>query len=446
MRASGTLSDDAVPTYADLRPVGSRCWVFASLANRNYRRYFAGQAVSLPGTWMQSIAQSWLVVQLTGSGTMLGLLVAMQTLPVLLLTPYAGVLVDRADKRKLLLGTQSAQALLALGLGTLTVTHVVRLWMVFTLAAGLGLVTSLDNPGRQAFVVEMVGTADLLNAVSLNSLLVNAARAVGPAVAGVLILLVGVGACFLINAATFVAIIAALASMNRSQLHPAPPAPHTAGQLRDGFRHVRRMPALRIPLLMMALIGTFAYEFQVVLPLLAQRTFSGNADTYGYLTATLGAGAVLGGLVVVSVRTGGLSAVVATGGLFGAALLAAAVAPGLRLEIAALAAAGGASVAFMAYGNTTLQLAADPSMRGRVMALWTVAFLGTTPIGGPVVGYVAQHAGPRWALTLGGVAALLAAALGGFARLRGEQPAPAGAGVQRPAALEASSTDETGMR
>src|SRR5512142_1061818 len=190
----------------------------------------------------------------------------------------------------------------------------------------------------------MVGTADLLNAVSLNSLLVNAARAVGPAVAGVLILLVGVGACFLINAATFVAIVAALASMNRSQLHPAPPAPRTAGQLGDGFRHVRRMPALAIPLLMAALIGTFAYEFQVVLPLLAQRTFSGNAETYGYgyLTAALGTGAVLGGLVVVGVRTGGLSAVVATGGLFGAALLAAAVAPGLRLEIAALAAVGGA--------------------------------------------------------------------------------------------------------
>lgn len=175
VRASGTVSD-AVSTDTGLRPVSSRRWVFASLANRNYRRYFAGQAVSLPGTWMQSIAQSWLVVQLTGSGTMLGLLVAVQTLPVLLLTPYAGVLVDRADKRRLLLGTQSAQALLALGLGTLTVIHAVRLWMVFMLAAGLGLVTSLDNPGRQAFVVEMVGTADLLNAVSLNSLLVNAAR------------------------------------------------------------------------------------------------------------------------------------------------------------------------------------------------------------------------------------------------------------------------------
>lgn len=396
--------------------------VFGSLRNRNYRNYFTGQAVSLVGTWMQSVAQSWLVVQLTGSGTMLGLVVATQTLPLLLLTPYAGVVVDRVDKRRLLLLTQTSLALLALVLGVLTVTGVVRLWMVFVLAALLGMVTSVDNPGRQAFVVEMVGKDDLANAVALNSLLVNVARAVGPAVAGVVIVLLGVGPCFLVNAVTFVAIIVALASMRASALHPAPPAPRIRGQLMEGLRHARHTPEVRIPLLMMALIGTFAYEFQVVLPLLARRTFQGDADTYGFLTSALGAGAVVGGLVVAAVRMKGLPVVVGAAAGFGAALFAAAAAPSLYVAMGALAAVGAFSVGFMSTGNTTVQLAADPSMRGRVMALWTVAFLGSTPIGGPIDGYVAEHLGAPSALALGGAAAVIAAGLGAAAMTRSRQP------------------------
>lgn len=392
--------------------------MFGSLRNRSYRSYFLGQAVSLPGTWMQAVAQSWLVVQLTGSGTALGLVVATQTLPLLVVTPYAGVVVDRADKRKLLAGTQTSLAVLALVLGVLTVTHEVRLWMVFVIAALLGIATSLDNPGRQAFIVEMVGTDDLPNAVALNSVLVSGARAVGPALAGVLIVLVGVGPCFLINAATFVAIIVSLVTMNVSALHPAPPAERAAGQLVEGFRHVRRTPGVWIPLLMMAIIGTFAYEFQVVLPLIARRTFSGNADTYGFLTSALGVGAVVGGLTLAAVRTRGLPGVVASAALFGVALLGAAAAPSLWLETSWLVAVGAFSVAFLAGDNTAVQLAADPSMRGRVMALWTVAFLGSTPIGGPIDGYVAQHAGPPWAFALGGASALLAACLGAVAMMR----------------------------
>ena len=384
---------------------------FASLENRNYRRFFIGQSVSLVGTWMQSVAQSWLVLQLTGSGTALGLVVAVQTLPVLLLAPYGGLLADRADKRRLLLATQSTLALLALALGVLDLTHLIRLWMVMLIAACLGVANAVDNPTRQAFVPEMVGPADLANAISLNSVMTNAARAIGPAFAGVLIVTAGVGGCFLINAASFLAILIALATMNTSRLHPAPAAAHQRGQLLDGLRYVRRTPRLLTPLLMMALIGALAYEFQVVLPLLAKRTFHGNADAYGYLTSTFGVGAVVGGIVVASRRARGLRAVAIAAGAFGITLLAAAAAPSFPLELLALACAGAASVAFMARGNTTLQLTAAEQMRGRVMALWAVAFIGTTPIGGPIIGYVAQHAGPRWALALGGLAALTATAL-----------------------------------
>jgi MFS family permease len=259
--------------------------------------------------------------------------------------------------------------------------------------------------------------------------MVNAARAIGPAVAGVLIVTAGVSGCFLINAASFIAILVALATMNTSKLHPVRAAAHRPGQLVEGLRYVRRTPRLLTPLLMMALIGALAYEFQVVLPLLAKRTFDGNADTYGYLTSAFGLGAVAGGIVVASRRSRGLHSVAIAAFAFGITMLAAASAPTLPLELVALACTGAASVSFMARGNTTLQLVAADQMRGRVMALWAVAFIGTTPIGGPIVGYVAQHAGPRWALALGGLAALTACALAVYPYYRRtilHPPAPAG--------------------
>lgn len=389
---------------------------FSSLGNRNYRWFFAGQSTSLIGTWMQSVAQAWLVLRLTGSGTALGLVVAVQTLPVLLLAPYAGLIVDRADKRRVLLATQCVLAVLAAVLGVLTLAQVVRLWMVVVLAAGLGLVTSIDNPARQAFVPEMVGAGAVLNAVSLNSVMTNAARAIGPAVAGLLIVTVGVGECFLLNAASFLTIIAALAWIRPAELHPAQPVRQEPGQLMAGLRYVRRTPRLLVPLLMMALIGALSYEFQVVLPVLAQRSFGGNADAYGFLTAAFGAGAMIGGLVVAGRRTAGLRAVVIAAGAFGATMLLAAIAPSLPIELAALTLVGAASVAFMSRGNSVLQLTSEPSMRGRVMALWAVALIGTTPIGGPIIGYICQHTSPRWGLAVGGVAALAATSLAVQAR------------------------------
>jgi len=244
-----------------------RSRTFASLIlSSNYRRFVAGQAV----------AQAWLVLQLTGSATALGVVAAVQTLPVMLLSPYAGVLVDRRNKRHVLLATQSAMALLALTLGLLTLTHTVRLWMVIVIALALGLVNSVDNPARQAFVPEIVGKDLVPNAVSLNSAMVNAARAVGPATAGVLIVTVGVAACFLLNTVSFVAVIIALATMKQDLLRPAVTSIHAPGQLLEGLRYVRRTPALFTPLLMMALIGALSYEFQVVLPVWPRTPFTGT--------------------------------------------------------------------------------------------------------------------------------------------------------------------------
>jgi MFS family permease len=399
------------------RPLAAR--TFASLANPNYRRYFSGQAISLVGTWMQTVAQSWLVLTLTGSGTALGLIVALQFLPVLLLAPYGGVIADRVPKRRLLLATQSALALLALTLGLLTLFHAVRLWEVAAVALGLGLVNAFDNPARQAFVLEMVGTERLRNAVSLNSVLVNAARAVGPAVAGVLIATVGVGICFMVNAVSYVAVLASLATLEVARLHAGRPVIRARGQLRAGLRYVRSTPALAVPLIMMGVIGMLAYEFQVVLPVVARQTFHGGPGAYGLMTAAMGVGAVAGGLVVAGHARTGVRPLVLAAGAFGVVILAAAAAPTLGLEIAALVLVGAASVSFLAVGNTTLQLASAPEMRGRVMALWAVAFLGSTPLGGPIAGLVAEHAGPRWGLVLGGVAALTAAGVGALLLARG---------------------------
>jgi MFS family permease len=408
--------------------VGRR--TFASLAVPNYRRFFAGQAVSLVGTWMQTIAQGWLVLSLTGSGTALGLLVAVQMLPVLLLAPYAGVLADRVDKRRLLVGVQTAMGLLALCLGLLTATGAVRLWHVFALAGLLGLATAFDNPTRQSFVGELVGADGLRNAVSLNSVMVNGARAIGPAVGGILIATVGTATCFLLNAASYVAVVASLLLLDPAALVPARPAPKGRGQLRAGLRYVARTPALAVPLAMMAVIGTLAYEFQVVLPVVARQTFHGGPQTYGFMTAAMGIGAVAGGLAVAGSGRTGTRAVVAAAAAFGVAILLAAVAPDLRLELAALALVGAASVTFIAVGNSTIQLAARPEMRGRVMSLWAVAFLGSTPIGGPIAGLVAEQAGGRAGLVLGAAACLVAAAFGAGSVHRARAAA---AGAEMPA-------------
>lgn len=398
---------------------------FAALSVPNYRRYYAGQAISLIGTWMQMTAQAWLVLTLTHSSTALGVIVALQTLPVLLLAPYGGVIADRVDKRRLMVVLQSAMGVQALTLGLLTVTGVVRVWEIGALAVLLGLNNAFESPSRHSFMLEMVGPRHLRNAVSLNSVLVNVARVVGPAVAGVLIATVGEGVCFLANSVSFVAVVFSLVTLDRGMLDPVTPAVRARGQLREGLQYVRRTPELAVPLLMMAVVGCLTYEFQVSLPVMASRGLHAGATGYGFMTAAMGIGAVCGGLLVAARGRTGLRPLVVAGFVFSAAVAAAAVAPSLGLELLALGFAGGASISFMSTGNSTLQLAAAPAMRGRVMSLWFVAFQGSTPIGGPIIGAVMAVAGARAGLGLGAITCGVVATAGLLAlRRRRAEPVP----------------------
>jgi MFS family permease len=385
---------------------------FSALAIPNFRLFFFGQSTSLIGTWMQSVAQSWLVFTVTHSATAIGFVLALQTLPVLLLAPYGGVIADRVDKRRFLIILQSLMGVQALVLGIMVVTNSVLFWEICVLAMVLGLNNCFETPTRQAFMLEMVGSDHLRNAVSLNSTMVNAARVVGPAVAGLLIATVGVGVCFLINAVSFVAVVYSLTSMDSKALKPSPPTQRARGQLREGLRYVRAEPRLWVPLLMAGIVGMLAWEFQVTLPVVAKQTFGGNAATYGFLTAAMGFGAVIGGLFTATRGRTGLRTMTFAATGFGVGMLCVALAPTLAIGFVAMAVTGFAAICFMATGNATLQLEATPSMRGRVLSLWAVGFMGSTPVGGPLVGWIVQVAGARSGLAVGGVSCLVAAAIG----------------------------------
>jgi MFS family permease len=379
---------------------------FRSMSVRNYRLYFAGQLISTTGTWMQSIAQAWLVLQITGSGVALGVTVALQFTPVLLVGAWGGLVADRVDKRRLLVGTQAAAGVLALVLGAVTALGVVQLWMIFVLALGLGAVNAVDNPARRAFVVEMVGTEHVSNAVSLSSAMFMAARVIGPAIAGLVIAGLGVSWCFFANGVSYSAAVLAFMAMREKEFFAVEPVPKRKGQLREGLRYAWSTPALRLVLVLTAVIGTLAFNFQVVLPLLAKETFSGGAETLGVLYAFMSIGSVIGGLVSAHEAQATRRFVLGAALAFGGALVVAAFAPTLSLELLVLVPVGAAGIAFTAMSNGVLQTECAPEMRGRVAALFTVAFLGSTPIGGPIIGWVSQQLGPRAGLWVGGVATL----------------------------------------
>ncbi len=397
----------------------------SSLEIPNYRRYFAGQIVSLSGNWMQMVAEMWLILELTGSGVAVGVTSALQFLPILLFGAWGGALADRLPKRRLLIYTQAAMAVPALLLWGVTASGSVEPWMVFALVFVRGSINSIDNPTRQSFVIEIVGGDRVVNAVGLNSVLIHAARIVGPAGAGILIATVGVAPCFLLNATTFAAMIVALHSINPERLDPAP-RPGKDGGVRAALRYVRSEPSLWIPLAMMAVAGTLAFNFHVLLPLLARFSFGGGAGAYSALAIAMAVGSIAGALFTGARGRVGDRLIVVAGAGFGVSALLVAAAPTLPLALIAFVPLGAASVTFAAGINSTLQLGAEPAMRGRVMALYTVVFLGSTPIGGPLVGWLAEVAGPRAGLVLGGIAAL-ATALGGwiaFSRARGEPAFP----------------------
>jgi MFS family permease len=382
---------------------------FAALSVPNYRLYIYGQSLSLTGTWMQMAAQSWLVLTLTHSATDLGLIVALQTLPVLLLGPYGGVIADRVNKRKAMITLQAMMGLQALTLGLLTVTHSVHLWEIGGLALILGLNNCFENPARQSFMLELVGPEHLRNAVSLNSTMVNVARVVGPGIGGLMIAAVGSGWCFLINAVSFIFVINSLMRMNTDALAPVTPAPRAKGQLRDGLRYVRHEPRLALPLAMAAVVGCLAYEFQVSLPYMASHGLHVGSAGYGFMTAAMGVGAVIGGLALAARGKTGSGPMIIAAFAYGISMTLAAVAPDLPIELVALALVGGAGVTFMSQSNSTLQLRSAPEMRGRVMALWFVSFQGSTPIGGPIVGAVMAGYGARSGLGIGAVACFVVA-------------------------------------
>jgi MFS family permease len=377
---------------------------FRSLRNRNYRLFAAGQIVSQSGTWGQRVAQDWLVLELSGnSGIALGITTGLQFLPVLLLGLYGGVLADRYDKRRLLIGAQAAMGVLALVLAVLDLSGAVQLWHVYALAAALGLASVVDTPVRQAFVSEMVDADDLPNAVSLNSATFNSARIVGPAAAGAAIAVVGTGWVFAVNAVSYVAVLAGLSAMRTAELHPAKPLERAKGQLREGLAYVRSRPDLLVPIVLVAMVGTFGLNFQITLALVVKEVFERSAGAYGLLSAFLALGSLVGALA--SARRSGpprqrtlFASVVA----FGLLEMAVGLAPTYELMALLLVPTGVAVLTFTTTANSTVQLGSAPHVRGRVMALYVLVFMGGTPVGAPLIGALAEAFGPRSSIVLGG--------------------------------------------
>jgi len=381
---------------------------FAALKVRNFRLYFIGQLISVSGTWMQSLAQGWLVLQITGSSVDLGIAVALQFLPILLFGSYGGLVADRNEKRRILYFTQSSAGILALILGLLTSTHHVHVDQVYVIALALGVVNLFDVPARQAFVQEMVGRDLLANAVSLNSVLMNSGRLIGPGIAAAFIAIVGTAACFFANAGSFVAVLIALMMMRSAEFLPMKTVEREKGQLRLGLKYSFENPLLRNVIVAVAVVGLFAYNFTVSLPLLARVTFhEHSASHYGILLGAMGLGAVIGGLMVArrSRPTPKMLALIMLG--FGFFMALAAYAPTITLAEIAMIPTGAFSIALIATANSLLQLNSSQQMRGRVMSLYSIAFLGTTPIGAPLVGLVVSWSNPRIGIVMGAVFALV---------------------------------------
>ncbi len=386
---------------------------FTSLHNRNYRLFFTGGLVSNTGTWMQRVAQDWLVLQvLHGTGTQLGITTGLQFLPMLLFSMWAGVLADRYSKRALLYVTQTGLALTALALGLLDVAGVAQIWHVYVLAFLTGVITALDNPTRQSFVVEMVGREHLSNAVGLNSASFQSARVIGPAAAGLLINWIGTGPVFLVNAASFIAVLISLTAMNPALLHPAPRTARGPGQLREGLRYVRARPDLLFVLLVVFFVGTFGMNFQMTTALMAVNVFHRGAGQYGLLGSAMAVGSVVGALFAARRKRPRLRLIVLATAAFGIAEVAAGVMPTYLTFALSLPFAGVTALTVITAANSTMQLAVSPVMRGRVMALYMAVFMGGTPLGAPIVGWVGQTFGPRWTLWLGGVLSAVPTLLG----------------------------------
>ena len=383
---------------------------FAALRHRNFRLYLMGQGLSQSGTWMQTVAMGWLVLKVTGSGGMLGLVSAAQFTPTLLFGAFAGTLADRHSRWHMLQITQVLAASIAMALGIMVVTDTISVWSLFVLAAAFGTVNAFDMPIRSSFVYELVGPEDITSAVGIGSTTNNVARIFGPAAAGVLIAAFGLAVPFMVNGVSFLAITIALLLMRRSEFVPKAPVKRDKGQIREGIKVVWADSRLRTPMLMTVVIGMLAYENQISLPLFAKFTFHREATGYGVLSSLMGVGSVIGGLLIArfgraSHRRLGFAAL-----FLGASMLVAAVMPTFWTMATALLFVGAGSVAFITMNSATLQLTSPVAVRGRVMALYITAIIGTTPIGGPIIGWIGQHIDPRATYITGGLACLITAA------------------------------------
>lgn len=388
---------------------------FASFRVRNFRLFFMGQGISQIGNWLTLIAQTLLVLDLTGDGVAVGLLVACQFAPVLILGAWAGLVADRSDKRRLLFIVQvgaMAQSFVLAGLAFMDEPPLVAIYVV---AAFGGLCMAFDNPARRAFVVEMVPEDMVHNAVSLNSAMMTSSRVIGPALGGLLITTVGYGWAFALDGFSYIAVLVGLWLMRTEDLRPSTPAPRGKGQVREGLRYVRRTPVLFVPLVMMLFVGTLAFNFQVTLPLLVTRTFDRSKVAFTVLFSVISLGSLVGALWTARRRTIGVADVIRASLGFGLALLALAMAPTVAWAFPLGFVLGMTSIGFLTASTAIVQTEAAPEMRGRVLALQAMVFLGSTPIGGPIVGAIAEYVGPRWAVAVGGVAALGAAAWGTLA-------------------------------
>jgi len=387
---------------------------FRSLRVRNFRLFFVGQLISQVGTWLTSIALVLLVLHRTGSGIAIGALTAVQFGPVLLLGAWAGLIADRSNKRHLLLVTQSLEMAQSFALAVLAFLPSAPLWTFYLTALAGGVMLAFDNPARRSFVSEMVPKDEVQNAVSLNSALMTSSRIVGPALAGLLSISVGFGWCFTLDACSYLAVIASLWRMRPAELWPAQPTARARGQVRDGLRYVRRTPDLWIPLVMMAVVGTLTFNFSVVIPLFVERTLGGTDATYTLLYSVLSIGSLLGALAAAHRRRVEISTIAFASLVFGVAMLLFALTPRLAVAFPLALLVGCSSVGFMTASTAMMQLRSDPRMRGRVLALQAIVFLGSTPLGGPLLGYVCDVAGPRAGVALGGMAAVAAAGWGAW--------------------------------
>ena len=388
--------------------------MFRSLSGFNYRLWFAGALVSNIGTWMQRTAQDWVVLtELTDNDAVaVGITMALQLGPQLLLVPWSGLIADRFDRRKLLIATQVAMAALGAGLGIIVILGVAQLWHVYAFALALGIASAIDAPARQAFVSELVSEQNLPNAVSLNSASFNGARLVGPAAAGILTVVVGAGWVFVINAATFAATLVALMLLRRGELRLAPRAPRGKGQLQAGIRYVRRRPDLMVIFVVVFLVGTFGLNFPIFAATMASVEFQHGAGEFGLLSSMIAIGSVTGALLAARRERPRLRVAFVAAFAFGVSCIIAAAMPTYLTFGAALILVGFTSITLLTTANGTVQTTTTPVMRGRVMALYLAIFLGGTPIGAPVIGWVANAFGPRTAMVVGGMSGILAALIG----------------------------------